>query len=132
MTQKKPPYDRYMRSGGYFCATSRKDVEVIDPSFWVALAALIVSIVFGIITATRNGSVDVKAEIDEAKKEAASSAKIETALNSIQSDTRDIKADQKGVRDNLNTMNQRLIKVEESLKSAWMRIDEIKGGERND
>lgn len=105
---------------------------MIDPSFWVALAALVASIVFGIITATRNGSVDVKAEIEEAKKEAASNAKIETALNSIQSDTRDIKADQKGVRDNLNTMNQRLIKVEESLKSAWMRIDEIKGGDKND
>ena len=44
---------------------------MIDPSFWVALAALVVSIVFGIITATRNGSVDVKAEIEEAKKEAA-------------------------------------------------------------
>ena len=66
---------------------------MIDPSFWAALAALAVSVIFGILTATRNGNVDVKAEIDEAKKEAASSAKIETALNSIQSDTRDIKAD---------------------------------------
>lgn len=105
---------------------------MIDPSFWVALAALIVSIVFGIITATRNGSVDVKAEIDEAKKEAASNAKIETALNSIQSDTREIKADQKGVRADITDMNQRLTKVEESLKSAWMRIDEIRGAKEGD
>jgi peptidoglycan hydrolase CwlO-like protein len=105
---------------------------MIDPSFWVALAALIVSIVFGIITATRNGSIDVKAEIDEAKKEAALSAKIETALNSIQSDTREIKADQKGVRADITDMNQRLTKVEESLKSAWVRIDEIRGMSKKD
>ena len=105
---------------------------MIDPSFWVALAALVVSIVFGIITATRNGSVDVKAEIEEAKKEAASSAKIETALNSIQSDTREIKSEQKGVRSDMNEISRRLTKVEESLKSAWMRIDEIRGISKKD
>lgn len=105
---------------------------MIDPSFWVALAALVVSIVFGIITATRNGSVDVKAEIEEAKKEAASSAKIETALNSIQSDTREIKSEQKGVRSDMNEISRRLTKVEESLKSAWVRIDEIRGISKKD
>lgn len=105
---------------------------MIDPSFWVALAALVVSIVFGIITATRNGSVDVKAEIEEAKKEAASSAKIETALNSIQSDTREIKSEQKGVRADMNEISRRLTKVEESLKSAWVRIDEIRGISKKD
>lgn len=105
---------------------------MIDPSFWVALAALVVSIVFGIITATRNGSVDVKAEIEEAKKEAASSAKIETALNSIQSDTREIKSEQKGVRSDMNEISRRLTKVEESLKSAWVRINEIRGISKKD
>lgn len=100
---------------------------MIDPSFWVALAALAVSIIFSVLTATRNGSIDVKAEIEEAKKEATSSAKIETALSAIQSDTSEIKADQKGVRADIADMNRRLIKVEESLKSAWVRIDEIRG-----
>jgi DNA repair ATPase RecN len=121
-----------MRSGGYFCATSRKDVEMIDPSFWVALLALAASIIFGVIGATRNNSVDVKSEIEEAKKEAASSARIETALNSIKSDTRDIKSEQKGVRLDMNEMSRRLTKVEESLKSAWVRIDEIRGISKKD
>lgn len=105
---------------------------MIDPSFWVALSALAVSIVFGIIGASRNNNVDVKAEIDEAKREAASNAKIETALNSIQSDTREIKTDQKGIRADITDMGQRLTKVEESLKAAWIRIDEFKKEGRND
>lgn len=99
---------------------------MIDPSFWVALAALTVSIIFGIITAARNGSVDVKAEIDEAKKEAASSAKIETALNNIMSDTRDIKIDQKALMSDITSLKERMTKNEENLKSVWIRIDEMR------
>lgn len=99
---------------------------MIDPSVWVALAALLVSVVFGIIGATRNSSVDVKSEIEEAKKEAASSAKIETALNSIMNDTREIKTDQKSLMSDVNDLKERVTKQEESLKSAWIRIDEMR------
>jgi flagellar capping protein FliD len=105
---------------------------MIDPSFWVALLALVASIIFGIITATRNQDIDVKAEINKAKEEAASSAKIETALHAIQSDTSEIKADQKGIRADIDDMNKRLIKVEESLKTAWTQIDEMRGNNTNE
>lgn len=98
----------------------------IDPSFWVALIALLASIIFGVIGASRNNNVDVKSEIDEAKKEAASSAKIETALNSIMSDTRDIKIDQKALMSDVNSLKERMTKNEESLKSVWIRIDEMR------
>lgn len=104
----------------------------IDPSVWVAIAALLVSIVFGVIGATRNSNVDVKSEIEEAKKEAALSAKIETALNAIMSDTREIKSDQKSLMADVNDLKERMTKQEESLKSAWVRIDEIRGGKKND
>lgn len=104
----------------------------IDPSVWVAIAALLVSVVFGIIGATRNSNVDVKSEIEEAKKEAALSAKIETALNAIMSDTREIKSDQKSLMADVNDLKERMTKQEESLKSAWVRIDEIRGGKKND
>lgn len=104
----------------------------IDPSVWVAIAALLVSVVFGIIGATRNSNVDVKSEIEEAKKEAAISAKIETALNAIMSDTREIKSDQKSLMADVNDLKERMTKQEESLKSAWIRIDEIRGGKKND
>lgn len=104
----------------------------IDPSVWVAIAALLVSVVFGIIGATRNSNVDVKSEIEEAKKEAALSAKIETALNAIMSDTREIKSDQKSLMADVNDLKERMTKQEESLKSAWIRIDEIRGGKKND
>lgn len=104
----------------------------IDPSVWVAIAALLVSVVFGIIGATRNSNVDVKGEIEEAKKEAALSAKIETALNAIMSDTREIKSDQKSLMADVNDLKERMTKQEESLKSAWIRIDEIRGGKKND
>lgn len=104
----------------------------IDPSVWVAIAALLVSVVFGIIGTTRNSNVDVKSEIEEAKKEAALSAKIETALNAIMSDTREIKSDQKSLMADVNDLKERMTKQEESLKSAWIRIDEIRGGKKND
>ena len=104
----------------------------IDPSVWVAIAALLVSVVFGIIGATRNSNVDVKSEIEEAKKEAALSAKIETALNAIMSDTREIKSDQKSLMADVNDLKERMTKQGESLKSAWVRIDEIRGGKKND
>jgi hypothetical protein len=104
----------------------------IDPSVWVAIAALLVSVVFGVIGATRNSNVDVKSEIEEAKKEAALSAKIETALNAIMSDTREIKSDQKSLMADVNDLKERMTKQEESLKSAWVRIDEIRGGKKND
>ena len=104
----------------------------IDPSVWVAIAALLVSVVFGVIGATRNSNVDVKSEIEEAKKEAALSAKIETALNAIMSDTREIKSDQKSLMADVNDLKERMTKQEESLKSAWIRIDEIRGGKKND
>lgn len=104
----------------------------IDPSVWVAIAALLVSVVFGVIGATRNSNVDVKSEIEEAKKEAALSAKIETALNAIMSDTREIKSDQKSLMADVNDLKERVTKQEESLKSAWVRIDEIRGGKKND
>lgn len=102
---------------------------MIDPSFWIALLALGASIIFGVITASHNSSIDVKAEIDEAKKEAASSAKIETALHNIQSDTSEIKSDQKNIRADIDNLNHRLIKTEESLKAAWIQIDETKGND---
>ena len=104
----------------------------IDPSVWVAIAALLVSVVFGVIGATRNSNVDVKSEIEEAKKEAALSAKIETALNAIMSDTREIKSDQKSLMADVNDLKERMTKQEESLKSAWVRNDEIRGGKKND
>ena len=104
----------------------------IDPSVWVAIAALLVSVVFGVIGATRNSNVDVKSEIEEAKKEAALSAKIETALNAIMSDTREIKSDQKSLMADVNDLKERMTKQEESLKSAWVRIDEIRGRKKND
>ena len=104
----------------------------IDAPVWVAIAALLVSVVFGVIGATRNSNVDVKSEIEEAKKEAALSAKIETALNAIMSDTREIKSDQKSLMADVNNLKERMTKQEESLKSAWVRIDESRGGKKND
>ena len=104
----------------------------IDPSVWVAIAALLVSVVFGIIGATRNSNVDVKSELEEAKKDAALSAKIETALNAIMSDTREIKSDQKSLMADVNDLKERMTKQEESKKSAWVRIDEKKKKKKDD
>ncbi len=99
-------------------------------TIFISLTALIVSVVFGIINAAHTSGGDVRQQIEQAKKEAATSAKIETALNGIQSDTREIKSDQKGVQNTINSMNNRLIVVEQSTKSAHHRIDRIEGKEK--
>ncbi len=101
-------------------------------AIFVSICALGVSVIFGVINALHASGGDVRAQIEQAKTEAANAAKIETALNGIQSDTREIKSDQKGIRETIDTMNNRLTIVEQSTKSAHHRIDRIEGKEGRD
>ncbi|EEP28205.1 hypothetical protein [Shuttleworthella satelles] len=98
---------------------------MIEPAILVALASLIGTVVFGILTAVHNNGGDVREEIEKARLEAARGAKIETALQNIQKDTTEIKEDQKAFRSTVADISNRLLTVEQSAKSAHHRIDEI-------
>lgn len=103
---------------------------VVDPSTWISLAAVAISLVFGVLNAGHNSQSDIKDQLEAAKQQAAQQAKIETSLSVIQRDTGDIKAEMKGLKSDLQDVTRRLVIVEQSTKSAHHRIDELlkKGG----
>lgn len=98
---------------------------MIDPSTWIALAALAVSLVLGVLNANHQSNGDVKAQIDDARAEASRQARIETSLTAIQSDTSDIKSEMRSMKNDVQDMSKRLVIVEQSTRSAHHRIDEI-------
>lgn len=97
----------------------------MDPSIWIAVGALLVSIIFGILNTSHNSNSDIQAQLDDARKQAAQDSKIETKLSAIQDDTQDIKTELRGMKADINDMNKRLTIVEQSTKSAWHKIDEL-------
>ena len=105
-----------------------------DPSTWISLAAVAISLIFGVLNANRAGQNDIRDQLEAAKQQAAQQAKIETSLSVIQRDTGDIKAEMKGLKSDLQDVTRRLVIVEQSTKSAHHRIDELvkKEEDRND
>lgn len=116
----------------------------MDPaivSVIVAIGALIVSVIFGTLNANRQHDGVIQQQINDAKNKAAADARIETSLTQIKADTGDTRSELKGIRNDMNDFNKRLVKVEESAKSAHHRIDRVdeelsikhqKEGEEND
>ena len=109
-------------------------MAVVHPSTWISLAAVAISLVFGVLNATHNGQSDIKDQLEAAKQQAAQQARVETSLSVIQQDTADIKAEMKGLKSDLQDITRRLVVVEQSTKSAHHRIDELvkKEEDRND
>lgn len=98
---------------------------VVDPSTWISLAAVAISLVFGVLNAGHNGRSDIKDQLETAKQQASQQARIETSLSVIRQDTGDIKSDLRGLKSDMQDITMRLVKVEQSVSSAHKRIDEI-------
>lgn len=96
-----------------------------DPSTWISLAAVAISLVFGVLNAGHASQTDVKEQLEDARRDAAQQARIETSLSTIQQDTGDIKSDLRGLKSDMQDITTRLVKVEQSVSSAHKRIDEI-------
>lgn len=97
----------------------------------VALLISIVSLGFalysGISNLKRNKSSDDK-------KEATEMTTVIIKLEGIQKDTAEIKSDLKGVKDDIKNHTEQIIRLDESLKSAWKAINNLqnmKGCEPN-
>lgn len=89
----------------------------------ISIIALIITaisigfaIYFGLKGSKRNDNSDIKNEAYE-------KASINVKLDQIGGDVRDIKYDMTGVKKDFQMLNERVIKVEESAKSAHHRID---------
>lgn len=98
----------------------------------IALGALIVAVVTLIVNTgfqqnnqDRQDHTDITQQIEEAKAKAASETRIQVSLNAIQGDTREIRSEQKAIRSDMGEVNNRLVKVEESTKSAHHRLDRV-------
>ena len=53
-------------------------------------------------------------------------------LDSLQSDTRDIKSEINNMRDDQRSDHDALIRLDASLKSAWKQIDKLAGTDREE
>jgi septal ring factor EnvC (AmiA/AmiB activator) len=106
----------------------------MEPGMIVSIVSVIAVVVFGILTARHNSETDVAAQIEQAKEAAAREARVETLLGGIRQDTQEIKSDMKGLQSSVQDLNERMIKVEQSTKSAHHRIDTLvkKEGETDD
>ena len=91
----------------------------------ISIFALITTIIsvtfaiyFGIKSSKRNDNSDVESKAIER-------ATINVKLDQIGGDVRDIKYDVTGVKKDFQMLTERVVKVEESAKSAHHRIDGI-------
>ena len=105
---------------------------MIDVNLLIAVGGIAITLIFYNLSQNRPGKNSVKDEIQQAKAEAQKQARVESKLDEISSDTKDIKSDLRNVKSDISSINERLIIVEQSTKSAHKRIDNIQKGDTNE
>lgn len=88
----------------------------------IALLISIVSVCFSVYFGLKNNKRTDTKDIEERVKE---NTRINTKLDNIIQDTRDIKAEVSEMRKNISSHDNKIIKLEESVKSAHHRLDEL-------
>ena len=99
----------------------------------VALLISVVSVAFSIFFGLKNSKRTDAKDIEERVKE---NTRINIKLDNIGQTTQDIKTEVSSMRNDIKSHNERLIKLEESCKSAHHRLDGLEnrfmGGNHND
>lgn len=99
----------------------------------VALIISIVSVVFSVFFGLKNNKRTDTKDIEERVKE---NTRINFKLDNISTTTQEIKTEISSVREDVKSHNDRIIKLEESCKSAHHRMDSfeerINGGGHNE
>lgn len=90
---------------------------------WIVFLIGICSFLFSILWNARN---DKRATVQEIEDRVKDNTRINTKLDDISTVSREIKDDVSSMRRDIQSHNDRLIKVEESCKQAHKRIDEVK------
>ena len=103
---------------------------MVDINLLIAIGGIILTLVFSILANVRASKTSIKDEIEKAKADAHRQTRLETKLDEISSDTKDIKSDIRNMKTDIGSINERLIIVEQSTKSAHHRIDSIEGGDK--
>ena len=88
----------------------------------IALLISIVSVAFSIFFGIKNSRRTDTKDIEERVKE---NTRINVKLDNITQTTQEIKSERSSMRKDIKSHNDRLIKLEESVKSAHHRIDGV-------
>jgi peptidoglycan hydrolase CwlO-like protein len=97
----------------------------IDISILIAVVSLGLSAAVGISGLKR-------AKTQDDKKDASSLTTLLVKIENINNGINEIKSDMRGVRADIQDVRERLVIVEQSVKSAHHRIDNIEGGKKNE
>lgn len=99
----------------------------IEIALLISIVSVAFSVISGIVSMARNKTVDDKHEATELTT-------ILVKLENISGDTTEIKTDIKGVKEDIKHHSEQIIRMDESLKSAWKAINRLqdKVGDVND
>lgn len=90
----------------------------VEVALLISIVSVAFSIISGIVSMGRNKTADDKHEATELTT-------ILVKLENISGDTTEIKADIKGVKEDIKHHSEQIIRMEESLKSAWKAINKL-------
>lgn len=92
----------------------------------IALGSLFVAI----LTFNRNGKKDEKKDLTDELKTISdintSLLKVNMKLDQLCATTNETRTDIKSMRDDMSKVEKRVTVLEENIKAAWLRIDELK------
>lgn len=90
----------------------------IEIALLLSFLSIFFAIFFGAISMRRNQKADDK-------REQSDMTTVIVKLESISSDTNEIKNDIKSLKSDVRHNSENIIRLDESLKSAWKRINEL-------
>lgn len=91
----------------------------------VSIVSLVFSVFFGLFTLGFNLKNSKHTDTKDVEERVERDTRINIKLDSISTNTADIKTEVAEMRKEVNSHNDRLIKVEESIKQAHHRISEV-------
>lgn len=100
--------------------TKDKKHMLVEVSLLIAAVSLGFSIYTGVANMKRNKSSDDK-------KDASETTTVIVKLENIQSGISEIKADMKDMKREVKEAEEKIVRLDESLKSAWRAINKIQG-----
>lgn len=94
----------------------------METSTLISLAAVIISFIFNFTGYKRSKTTDDKTDASEMTT-------VIVKLENIDSGVKEIKTDMRVMQNDVKAQNEKLIRIDESLKSAWKRINKMEGSQ---
>ena len=96
---------------------------MIEVSMLISIISVFFAVYFGLANKRRNERNDNE---HEAEERATTNAMVITKLENIGNDVKDIKREYRETRADVQRLSERVVVVEQSLKSCHKRLDEVK------